>query len=88
MKIGELGNLLLDGLLVVENGRSIAHYYVHVGPKNIHVLADEDLMLLGLIPIRIKSSGQVMYLVLQCSGRTDWVLLLGWWWWGGGLLGG
>ena len=87
MKSEELGKLLLDGLLVVENGRSVAHYYVHVGPKRIHVLADEDLVLFGLNPIRIELGGQVMYLVLQCSGRTEWVLLLGWWWWGGGLLG-
>ena len=73
----ELGKLLLDGLLVAHNGCLITHHYVHICPEHFHVLADGDLVLLGLIPIRIKSGGQVMYLVLQCSARTDWVLLLG-----------
>ena len=83
MKGEELGKLLLDGLLVAQNGRMVAHYCVHVGPERVHVLANGDLVLLGLIPIRIKSGGQVMYLVLQCSRRTDRVLLLEWWWWWG-----
>ena len=80
MKGEELGKLLLDGLLVAENGRLVAHDCAHVDPKCIHVLADGDLVLLGLIPVHIESGGQVLYLVLQCSGRTDWVLLLGWRW--------
>ena len=85
MKGEELGKLLLDGLLVAHNGRLVAHYCVHVCPEQIHVLVDGDLVFLGLIPIRIKSSCYIMDLVLQCSGRTDRVLLLGlWWFWGFG----
>ena len=76
MKGKELGKLLLDGLLVAQNGFLVAHYCVHVGPKCVHVLDDGDLVLLGLIPVRIESGGRVMYLVLQCSRRTDRVLLL------------
>ena len=53
MKCKELGKLLMDGLLVIENGRLVAH----VGPKCIHVLDDGDLVLLGLILVRIKSGG-------------------------------
>ena len=64
MKGEELGKLLLDGLLVIENGRLVAHDYTHVGLECIHVLADGDLVLLGLIPVRIKSGGEVLYLVL------------------------
>ena len=60
MKCEELGKLLLDGLLVTDDGRLTVHDYVHVSRKCIHVLADGDL---GLIPIRIKSSGEVLYLV-------------------------
>ena len=82
MKGEELGKLLLDGLLVAENGLLGVHDCTHVGPECVHVLDDGDLVLLGLIPIRIELGGQVLYLVLQCSGMTDWVLL-GWqWWWG------
>ena len=78
----ELGKLLLDGLLVTEDVRLVAHDGAHVGLKCIHVLAHGDLVLLGLIPLRIKSSSEVLHLVLRCSGRTDWVLILRWlWWW-------
>ena len=60
----ELGKLLLDGLLVTEDGRLFVHYCAHVGSECIHILADEDLVLLGLIPVRIKSSCEVLHLVL------------------------
>ena len=60
----ELGKLLLDGLLVVEDGHLVVHDHAQVGPECIHVLADGDLVLLGLIPIHIKLGGEVLYLVL------------------------
>ena len=83
MKGKELGKLLLDGLLVAENGRLVVHDSAHVGPKRVHVLAHGNLVLLSLIPVRIKSSSKALHLVLQRSGRTDRVLLLRWlWWWG------
>ena len=83
MKGEELSKLLLDGLLVAEDGRLVLHDCVHDGPECIYVLVDGDLVLLGLIPVRIKSGDEVLYLVLQGSRRTDWVLLLRWlWWWG------
>ena len=77
MKGEKLGKLLLDGLLLAQNGCLVVHGGVHVCPKRVHVLADGDLVFLGLIPLRIKSGCQVMDLVFQCSGRTDSVLLLG-----------
>ena len=80
MKGEELGNLLLDGLLVAEDCRLVVHDCAHVGPECIHVLADGGLVLLGLILVSIKSGIEVLYLVLQCSGRIDWVLLLRWLW--------
>ena len=56
MKGEELGKLLLDGLLVVEDGRLVVHDCAHVDFECIHVLANGDLVLLGLIPVRIKST--------------------------------
>ena len=53
----QLGKLLLDDLLVAKD-------CAHVGLKCIHVLAHGDLMLLGLIPERIKPGSEVMNLVL------------------------
>ena len=46
-----------DGRLVVDDG-------AHVEAKGLYILADEDLMLLGLIPICIKTSSEVLHLVL------------------------
>ena len=40
MKGEELGKLLLDGLLVVEDGRLVVHDYAHVFLECIHILAD------------------------------------------------
>ena len=57
MKGEELGKLLLDGLLVTEYGCLVVHDYAHVGLECNHVLADGDLVLLGLILVRIKSGG-------------------------------
>ena len=57
MKGKELGKLFLDGLLVAQNGRLVAHDCVHVGPERVHVLANGDLVLLGLITVRIESGG-------------------------------
>ena len=84
MKGEELGKLLLDGLLVAEDGRLVVHDRTHVSPKCIHVLANGDLVLLGLIPLRIKLGVEVQYLVLQGSGRTDRVFFPRWMWWGFG----
>ena len=83
MKSKEMGKLLLDGLLVAQNGRLVVHDCVHVCPEHVHILADGDMVFMGLILVCVESGCQVMNLVLQCSGRTDQVLLLGWcWWWG------
>ena len=57
----ELGKLLLDGLLVAEDGYLVVHDYAHVDPECIHILADDDPMFLRLILVRIKSSGEVQY---------------------------
>ena len=66
-----MGKLLLDGLLVTQNGRLVAHDCIHVCSERVHVLADGDQVFLGLIPVRIKSGGQVIDLVFQCSRRKD-----------------
>ena len=54
----ELGKLLLDGLLVAEDGCLVAHDSAHVDPECIHILDHGDLVLLGLIPVRIKSCSE------------------------------
>ena len=73
--------MILEGLLIAEDGLLVVQESAHVGSEGIHILADEDPMLLGLIPVGIKSSNEVLHLVLECSGRTDRVLLREWLWW-------
>ena len=53
MKGEELGQLILDGLLIVEDIRLVMHDGAHVGSEGLHILVDEDPVLLGLIPIGI-----------------------------------
>ena len=60
MKGKELGQLILEGLLIAEDGRLV----VHVGIEGLHILGDEDLVLLGLILVCIKMSSEVLHLVL------------------------
>ena len=82
MKGEELGKLLLDGLLVDEDGRLVAHDYAHVDPECIHVLVDGDLMLLGLI--QYASNRAVRSYTWSSSvmeGLTRVLLFLRWLWW-------
>ena len=64
MKGEELSKLILDRLLIVKDDRLVVHDCAHVGLEGIHILADEDPVLLSLIPVCIKSSSEVMHLVL------------------------
>ena len=88
MKGKELGKLILKGLLIAEDGRRVVQDGAHVSLEGIHILANEDPMLLVLIPIGIKSRSEVLHHVLECGERIDWVLLQEWLWlWGLGAYG-
>ena len=60
MKGEELGQLILEGQLIAEDGRLVVHDGVNV----LHILADEYPVLLGLIPVSIKTSSEVLHLLL------------------------
>ena len=64
MKGEELGQLIVEGLLIAEDARLIVHDDAHVGTKGLYILADEDPVLLGLIPVYIKTGSEVLHLVL------------------------
>ena len=55
----ELSELNLDGLLITKDGRLTIHDGAQIGTKGLHILADEDLVLLGLIPVSRKTSSEV-----------------------------
>ena len=75
MKGEELCQLILEGLLIAEDSHLVMQDGAHVGMKGLHILADEDPMLLGIISVCIKSSIEVLHLVLYGGGRTERVLL-------------
>ena len=64
MKGEELGQLILKGLLIPEDGLLVMHDGAYVGAEGLHILADEDPVLLGLILVGIKSGSEVLHLVL------------------------
>ena len=63
---------------MVEDSRLVMQDGAHVGAEGLHILANEDPVLLGLIPVCIKSSSEGLHLVLYGGGRTDRVLFRGW----------
>ena len=71
-----LGELVLEGLLIMEDGCLVGQDRAHVKSEGLHILADEDAVLLGLIPIGLEMRCEVKHLVLKDSGGTDRVLLL------------
>ena len=47
----ELCQLILEGPLIVEDSRLVMHDCAHVGAEGLHIQADEDPVVLGLIPL-------------------------------------
>ena len=56
--------MILEGLLIVEDNRLVMHDGAHVGMEGLHIIANENPVLLGLIPVGIKSSSEVLYVIL------------------------
>ena len=81
MESEKLGKLVLKVLLSMKDGGVAGQNCAHVGLEGLHILADEDAVLMGLIPVGLKMGCEVKHRVLEDSGRTDQILLLGWWWW-------
>ena len=50
MECKELCKLSLEGLLLVKNSGLVGQHRTHISAKRLHILCDEDSMLLGLVP--------------------------------------
>ena len=59
------------------DGRLVGQDCAHVISGGLHILDDKDSVLLGLIPVGLATSCEVKHRVLEDSGRTDRILLLG-----------
>ena len=56
----KLRKLGLEGLLLLENSGLVGQNRTHVNAKGLHILCQEDSVLLGLIPecIKVLSKGE------------------------------
>ena len=64
MECEKLGNLGLEGLLLLENSGLVCQNCTHVNAKGLHILCNEDSVLLGLIPECIKAISKGEHRVL------------------------
>ena len=82
MESEKLGKLVLKRLLSTNDGGLVSQNCAHVNPEGLHILADEDVVLMGLISEGLERGSEVEHRVLKDSGGTDGVLplgRLGWW---------
>ena len=49
MKSEKLSELVLEGLLISENGRLVSQDGTHVSTEGLNILGKEDTVLLGLV---------------------------------------
>ena len=55
MECEELSKLSLEGLLLLKNSGLVGQHRKHISAKRLHILCDEDSVLLGLVPECIKA---------------------------------
>ena len=55
MECEELSKLSLEGLLLLKNSGLVGQHRTHISAKRLHILCDEDSVLLGLVPECIKA---------------------------------
>ena len=58
------GELVLEGLLIAENCCLVGQDGTHVSAQGLHILGNEDSVLLGLIPEGIKAVSKGEHRVL------------------------
>ena len=79
----KLIKLVLEGLLIPENGRLVSQDGTHVSAECLHILGNEDSVLLGLVLESIKMVSECEHRVLEIGARTRWGRRRGrlWRWW-------
>ena len=61
----ELGDLGLQGMLLLKNDVLIGQYSTHISTESLHILCDEDSVLLGLVPECIEALSEGEHRVLR-----------------------
>ena len=77
------GELVLEGLLIAENGRLVGQDGTHVSAEGLHILGNKDLVLLDLVPESIETVSECEHRVLEIGAKTRWGRRRGrlWKWW-------
>ena len=60
----QTGELVLEGLLIAENGGLVGQDSMHVSAEGLHILGNEDSVLLCLVPKGIKAVSESEHRVL------------------------
>ena len=83
MECENLSKLGLEGLLLLKNSGLVGQHCMHISAERLHVLCEEDSVLLGLILEGIKELSKGEHRVPEVGGRTGVSRLYGlrWWWW-------
>ena len=55
MECEKLSKLSLEGLLLLKNSGLVGQHRTHISAKRLHILCDEDSVLLGLVLECIKA---------------------------------
>ena len=58
------GELIMEGLLIAENGRLVGQDGMHVSTEGLDILGNEDLVLLGLILESVEAVSESEHRVL------------------------
>ena len=58
MEDEKTGELVLEGLMIAENGGLDGQDSMHVSAEGLHILCNEDSVLLGLVPECIKAANE------------------------------
>ena len=64
MENEKLGELVLEELLISKNGCLVSQDDTHVSSEGLHVLGNEDSVLLGLVPESIEDVSEGKHRVL------------------------
>ena len=79
MKGKKLGELGLEGLLLMENSGLVSQNCMHVSAKGLHVLGKEESVFLCLVPKSVKTVSESEHRVLEIRCRTRWSCPCGLW---------
>ena len=64
MESEKLGELVLEGLLISENGCLLSQDGTHVSSEGLHILGNDNSVLLGLVPESIEAVSEGEHRVL------------------------